>query len=290
MKNTYKTLTAAALTATIFSLQDCNIVRPGQVGFRQQFGRLSEKPMGEGLKFVIPFTSRIVKINTRIQEYSATLPSLPSKEGMEISASATLLYHIKPEDAYNVYVKVGKDYEKRVVIPNFNALAREVCVKFYARDLISQKDSLEVQIERKLKPILTSFGITVDQIIIRDIDLPDEIVDAIKNKVTAEQSFQQDSIDIEKQRKEFAFDIEKQREQEDLNIENEKKEAEITLIQAEATKKANDSINSSLTDRILRLKAIDANKEMMQSQNTKLIITDGKSPISIRTDNAIGTQ
>lgn len=268
--------------------QECSVVRPGQIGFRQRLGKLRDKPLTAGIKFLNPFTSRVVKINTRIRDYSATLP-LPSKEGLEITAEVTLLYHIKPEDAYDVYVNIGKDYEKKIVISNFNAIAREECVKFYARDLITQKDSLEQGIKNKLAPLLSAYGMTADQIIIRDIDLPDEIMQAIKNKVTAEQTAQQTQIDIARQKEEFEFSLQKQREQADFSVEKQKKEAERILIEAQATKKANDSINLSLSDRILRLKSIEATKDALASPNTKLIITDGKSAVTIHADN-MGTK
>ena len=283
MKTIYKVITATVLTAVVLSFQNCAVVRPGQIGFRQRLGKLKDKPLTEGMKFVNPFTTRIIKLSTAIRDYSLTLP-LPSKEGLEISADVTLLYHIKRDSAYSIYVRIGREYEKRIVITNFNAIAREVCVRFYARDLITQKDSLEISIAKKLSPILNSYGITVDQIIIRDIDLPDEIVQAIKRKVTAEQTALQVAVDIDTKRKEFEFDLEKQKAQEDFNIEKQKKEAERTLIEAEATKAANDSINQSLSDRILKLRSIEATKEMFQSPNAKLIITDGRSPITIHAE------
>jgi prohibitin 1 len=288
MKKSYNVFSVMLVIAFMLSLQNCSIVRPGQVGFRQRLGVMRDKPLTAGIKMINPFTTRIVKMNTRIKEYSATLP-LPSKEGFEISADITLLYQVKPDDAYDVYVNIGKDYEKRIVITNFNAIAREVCVRFYAKELIPLKDSLEVAISKKLTPILSSYGITVDQIIVRDIDLPNEITQAIKNKVTAEQTAEQTEIDIERRKKEFEFDLEKQKKQEEFNIEKQKKEAEIILIQAIANRKANDSINLSLTDRILKLKSIEATSEMLRSPNTKLIITDGKSPVTIHAEN-MGTQ
>jgi prohibitin 1 len=288
MNKTYKVLTAITFTLIIISIENCSVVRPGQVGFRQKLGKMKDKPLAEGIKFRNPFTTRIVKMSTRIKDYSSTL-HLPTKEGLEIFADVTLLYQVKAEDAFDVYVNVGKDYERRIVIPNFNAIAREVCVKFYTRDLISQKDSLETAISKKLTPILSSYGITVGQVIIRDIDLPEEIVQAIKSKVTAEQTAQQVLIDIESRKKEFEFDLEKQKEQEDFNIEKQKEEAEITLIEAQATKKANDSINYSLSDRILKLKSIEATKAMLMSPNAKIIITDGKSPITVHTED-MGTK
>ena len=286
MKTIYKQGPAFAVIAIILLFQSCSVVRPGEVGFRQRLGKIRDKPLPVGIEFLNPFTTRIVKMNTRIKDYSATLP-LPSKEGMEISADITLLYHIKPDDAYSVYEKIGKDYERRIVITNFNAIAREVCVRFYARDLMAQRDSLEDAITQKLVPTLLSYGITVDQVIVRDIDLPNEIMDAIKNKVTAEAAAQQTQVDIDRQKKQFDFELQKQKEQEDFDVEKQKRESERTLIEAGATKRANDSINASLTDRILKLKSIEATKEMYNSPNSKLIITDGKSPVTIYSDNNI---
>jgi regulator of protease activity HflC (stomatin/prohibitin superfamily) len=288
MKKSYNVFSLILVSAVMLSLENCSIVRPGQVGFRQRLGVMRDRPLTAGIKIINPFTTRIVKMNTRIKEYSATLP-LPTKEGFEITAAITLLYQVKPDDAYDVYVTIGKDFEKRIIITNFNAIAREVCVKFYAKELIPQKDSLEVAISRKLTPLLMSYGITVDQIIVRDIELPNEITQAIKNRITAEQTTEQAEIDIERRKKEFEFDLEKQKKQEDFNIEKQKQEAEITLIQAIATRKANDSINLSLTDRILKLKSIEATSKMLQAPNTKLIITDGKSPVTIHADN-MGTK
>lgn len=285
----YRTLLFIYCGTGIVAMEQCSVVRPGLVGFKQRLGKLDEKPIAQGRKFINPFTTRIVKINTRISDYSATL-HLPSKEGLEINADVTLLYHVKPDDAFDVYTKIGTDYEKRIVITNFNAIAREVCVRFYAQELITQKDSLEQGINKKLIPILASYGITPDQVIVRDIDLPDEILQAIRNKVTAEQTALQTAVDIEKQKKEFEFDLEKQREQAEFSVEKQKKEAERMLIEAQATKRANDSLNQSLTDRILKLKSIEATRDALHSNNAKLIITDGKSPVSVYSDGIMGTK
>ena len=288
---------ALAIALVVSMLQSCTIVRPGEVGFKQSLGKLKTKPLTEGLKLHGLFTAKIIKMNTRITDYSSTL-HLPSKDGLEIAAEVTLLYHIKPESARDVYIKVGRDYEKKLVVVNFNAIAREVFVKFYARDLIAQKDSLEQDLSSHLTAILPSYGITIDQIIVRDITLPMEIVQAIKNKVTAEQTALQSAIDIERQRKELAFSLEKQKKEFDLEIEKQrtaadfsidkqKKEAERTLIEAEAIKKANDIISQSLTDKILKLKSIDITKGLLTSPNAKLIITDGKTAVGIHPDTDI---
>jgi regulator of protease activity HflC (stomatin/prohibitin superfamily) len=139
---------------------------------------------------------------------------------------------------------------------------------------------------------------------IKDIDLPDEVLEIIKNKVKTEQTSKQFAVDMEiktkqlefdldKQRKEAAFNIEKQKTEQDASIEKQrkdldfaierqKKEAERLLIEAEAQKKAQTLQNETITDKTIQLKEIEAQKEWAHSENTKLIITDGKTPVYMK--------
>jgi prohibitin 1 len=50
-------------------------------------------------------------------------------------------------------------------------------------------------------------------------------------------------------------------------------------IDASAIKNFNFMIGPSLTDRILKFKGVEAEKELSKSPNAKVIITDGKSPM-----------
>ena len=67
-------------------------------------------------------------------------------------------------------------------------------------------------------------------------------------------------------------------------IEKQKKEAERVIIQAEATKKAQDIINSSLTEKQLQYNQIEMLRSLSTSPNSKIIITDGsKSSVLVGT-------
>ncbi len=84
---------------------------------------------------------------------------------------------------------------------------------------------------------------------------------------------------IEKEKKEAELEIAKQQIALDFIIAKQKKESERLLIESEAIKKSQDILNSSLTDRLIKFKALDITKELVKSPNTKIIITDGKSPV-----------
>ena len=139
---------------------------------------------------------------------------------------------------------------------------------------------------------------------IHDIDVPQEIDNAIEKKVLSEQLIKQQEVDIltqqksttasiERQRKEMEFAFEKQtrekqteiaqeRLQIDFSIEKQKKEAERSIIEAQAAKKTQDLANSTITPMLIKYKSIDVMKALADSPNEKIIITDGKTPLTMR--------
>jgi len=171
-------------------------------------------------------------------------------------------------------------------------------------DLMTQRDSLEVSIFKNINADIGHYGFIVDQVLIHDIDVPEEIDRAIEKKVLSEQLIKQQEVDIltqkkatiatiERQRKEMEFDFEKQtklkensieqeRMQIDFSIEKQKKDAERSIIEATAAKKTQDLANSTITPMLIKYKSIDVMKALANSPNSKIILTDGKTPLSMR--------
>jgi len=140
--------------------------------------------------------------------------------------------------------------------------------------------------------------------LVKDIDVPNDIDQAIEKKVLSEQQIKQQEVDIltqkkatdasiEKQRKEMEFGFEKQkREKEtsiqqermqiDFSIEKQKKDAERSVIEATAAKKVQDLANSTITPMMIKYKSLDVMKALAESPNEKIIITDGKTPLNLR--------
>ncbi|MBK9729050.1 MAG: hypothetical protein IPO86_13130 [Saprospiraceae bacterium] len=92
-------------------------------------------------------------------------------------------------------------------------------------------------------------------------------------------------FELEKQQKEAEMEIVKQRLTLDFAVEKQKKESERLLIESEGIKKSQDIINTSITDKLIKFKALDITRELMKSPNAKIIITDGKSPVILGDNN-----
>lgn len=258
-----RTITSVALIGiTISMATSCAVIRPGQIGIKQRFGKIVGTPIEQGVKFYNPFIGRIVRINVRTVECVTRL-TLPTSEGLNVQADISLLYHVDHDKANEVYQKYGSNYEEVVVLSNFKATAREVSAKYDAKDLYAtERDKVEKAILDELSTDISSHGFVVDAVLLKDIILPPQMVQAIEDKVTAEQA---------------AMKM-------DFVIQQQKKEAERMIIEAEAIKKSQDIINSSLTDMLLQYNNIEMLKGLTTSPNTKIIITDGKSTPLVSTE------
>jgi prohibitin 1 len=90
----------------ISMLSSCAVIRPGEVGMVQTLGKLKTKPVLQGVRMYNPSTTKIVRVSTRINEVYSEL-IVPTKEGLSINAEVSLLYHILPDSAKNVYTLFG---------------------------------------------------------------------------------------------------------------------------------------------------------------------------------------
>ena len=279
-----KTVLFLLIFGQIAMLQSCFTLEPNELALKQVRGKLIGETLKPGRYSYNPINTKIITYDMRVQSYTET-NQYATYDGLEITADMNLLYHIKPESVKDVFLKFGTNYEKRLISSNFRSIVQEVYIKYKANDLVIQKEVLELEIIKRLKTSMEPFGFDVDNVLIRDLDMPIEVLQAIKDKVKAEQVAKLKQIEIENERRALDFELEKQRKEADFSIEKEKKEAERLQIEAEAIKKYQFTINETLTDKLLQYKSIEISKGLVTSVNAKVIITDGKSPIMVNAAN-----
>lgn len=275
MENTFtKCAGILLLSAAIFS--SCKTINPGEVGFLVHRGVIKPGVLAPGRYHYNIFTSRIRTFSTRITEYS-TIMSPPTKEGLEVKVNITLLYHIKADQVPQIYTNVGADYGSKIVINNFMAIVREYTMKYTAIELLGERETIEKNIEDNLREAISTYGFVLDDVLVKDIDMPDEVLRAIENKARAEQVAIQTKLELQTKRDQANFDIETREKELKFALEKQRTDSLMMQIDANALKNYQNTINSSLTDRLLKFKSIEATRDLMKSPNAKIIITDGKS-------------
>ena len=238
----------------------CAIIRPGEVGIKQKLGKFSDKVVKEGSVVYNPIISKVVKESTQTQNIKLIL-SLPSKEGLSVESEISILYRLEEDKVASVLENLGKNYES-IVTSVFRSAASDVCAQFFAKDMHSGvRSKIEGEILSKMKINLEkqANGVDLIAVLMKQIRLPRGLASSIERKLQAEQ---------DAMRMEFVLN-------------QEKKEAERKIISAKGERDAQIIISEGLTKNVLKNKAIEAFKELSTSKNSKIIITNGNTPLMI---------
>ncbi|MBC7389788.1 MAG: prohibitin family protein [Opitutaceae bacterium] len=248
----------------------------GEVGVPSLFGKVDDRIMESGLNFVNPLVN-VTKFDTKTQNY--TMSSIRdegqqsgddairvlSADGLEVVIDLTVLYKIYPDKAPQILRQIGTDYTSIIVRPISRTKIRDNAVFYDAVALYSTKRA-EFQ-DRIFKDIEADFkarGIVLEQLLIRNINLPESVKLSIESKINAEQ---------ESQKMKFVLDKEKQ-------------EADRKRVEAQGIADYQKILSTGLSDKQLQYELIKAQKEIATSQNAKVIILGGGkgTPVILSTE------
>lgn len=215
-------------------------------------------PYGEGLHLKWPW-DEIFIYNIRLQQTSATYDVLTS-DGLQVKAEMTIRWKPIEEDLGKLHRDIGPDYVNTMLIPLVGAFARQE-IAGYLPDSLYSPDRLAIQerIRAKTKQaLLTRFYpedrresyLMIEDILIRDVELPAEVQQAIKDKVV---------------QKHIAESYE-------YRLQRERQEADRKAIEAEGIRRFQETINATISEGYLKWKGIDATLELAKSNNAKVVV------------------
>lgn len=224
-------------------------VRTGHVGVVSVFGRVTGQTLGEGIHIVNPVAS-VTELSIKTQEIKEKA-AVPSKEGLIMGLEASILYHLDPAQAATVYQQVGPTFAEVLLIPTFRSAIRAITAGNTAASLYSDgREGIAQQILEDVRRQVTPRGIIVENVLLRDLQLPESLKHAIEAKQQAQQ---------EAQRMEFV-------------LQREKQEAERKRVEAAGIKDFQDIVSQGISEKLLEWKGIEATMELVKSPNSKVII------------------
>lgn len=242
-------LAVVALVLLIVAANSIACVGTGHVGVVTMFGRVTGRTMSEGIHVVNP-VARIHELDIKTQEVKERT-SVPSKEGLIMGVEASVLYHLEPERAAEVFRTVGTGYSDVLLVPNFRSAIRAVTASNNASALYSDsREEIAQRILAELRTQVQPRGLHIENVLLRDLQLPE----ALKQAIEAKQQAQQDA-----QRMEFVLLKERQ-------------EAERKRVEAAGIKDFQDIVSQGISDKLLEWKGIEATIELARSSNTKVVV------------------
>jgi len=224
-------------------------VSAGNVGIVDVFGNVRPTTLKSGLQFVNPMAN-VIEMSTRTQEIKETM-DVPSKEGMTVNIEVSVLYHLDPDKASDLYRTVGPNYAEVLLEPQFRSVTRGVTAGYEAKALYtSERERLAQLITTDLKQLVEPRGILIEATPLRKLTLPNKLRDAIEEKLSADQ---------ESQRMQFVLAKETQ-------------EAERKRIEAKGIADFQQIVTQGISDKLLEWKGIEATQDLAKSQNSKIVI------------------
>jgi prohibitin 1 len=231
------------------SLQFFTVVPAGNVGVVNFFGTVSDNTLKAGINFVNP-PANVIKMSIQTQEIKEIM-DVPSKEGLSVQLEVSVLYHLNPEKAADVYKTVGTSYESVILEPQFRSVTRGVTAGYEAKALYtSEREHLSLQIMKELEAFVEARGITVESAPLRRVGLPAGLSQSIESKLQAGQ---------ESQRMQFVLMKERQ-------------EADRKRIEAQGIADFQNIVTKGISEQLLRWKGIEATEKLASSTNAKVVV------------------
>lgn len=238
-------------------------VQAGHVGLIDVFGNVSDTLLQPGISLVNPLAN-VREMSVKTQEVKEEDMSVPTKEGLTVGLDLSVLCRVNEKQANTLYKTVGMNYAEIVIIPQIRSISRGVTSTYDAKALYtSARDRLALEIMKEAEKVLEPRGITVEAVLLRNVDLPANLAASITEKLKAEQ---------EAQRMEFVLNKERQ-------------EAERKKIEAEGISEFQRIVSQGISEQLLQWKGIEATERLATSQNTKVVVIGGKDGLPLILDS-----
>ena len=237
------------------------VIQPGERGvvFRPMGSGLDkEHVLTEGVHIIAPWNQiyiydvreQTIAFNKQDNNEYGTLDVL-DKNGLTINVEVTVRFYPVFTKIGYIHEQFGKNYVQKLVIPEVRSSVRRIMGQYTAEEIYSLKrQEVEQKIIRETDSVLEKNYIKMTALLIRSIEIPDELRKAIEDKLT-------------KQQEALAYDY---------VLQKEEKEKQRKVIQAEGIAQYNQIINASMTDKVLTYEGIQATLELAKSQNAKIVI------------------
>lgn len=212
----------------------------------------TEVPMTSGFHLKAPW-NKVYKYEVRQTEQLESLEVLSSnllKINMEMTVFTQPVY----DKLGYLETERGRNYESAVIRPSMRSVAREVIAKYLPEEFnTTKREQIQIEIQDQLSKKLAANYVQLNDVLIRNIQLPKTLEQAIERKLQQEQ----ESLEYE------------------FRLEKAQKEADRLRIEAAGIRDFEEIISKGLSDKLLKWKGIEATKEISKSNNAKVIIVGG---------------
>ena len=237
------------LLVLIVGVGAVTVVPAGHTGVVVTMGKVSDRVLDEGMHFKMPFVQQVVMMNNKIQKTEIDSNGV-SKDLQTVSSGVAINYHINKDDSAVIYRTIGEGYADTVLQPAIQESMKAITAQYTAEELITKRSAVGEEIGATLAEKVQEYGILIDKFNIINFDFSAEFNDAIEQKQVAEQN----KLRAETEKEQKIIEAQADAEQKVIAA---KAEADTIRQKAEAEADANEKINASLNENVLKYQQIE---------------------------------
>lgn len=259
---------AVGILLIVLAIASIHHVPIGMIGIESNMSHVTGKVYDSGWYFTTPFATKIHKLSIRNQklELPETEGELSGQEVIYMKVSMT--YSLDKSKASDVYVNYGKDYID-TLMPQTEAfdIIKGTVAKYSIDEFANKRDAIFEEAKNNLNAKMNERGVTINTLSLANYHFSNEMEAAIaqKNKATQDRKTQEEENQKNLQKAEADAKVKK------TTAEG---EAEAIRIKADAEAYSNQKVNESLTDNIVKMKAIEAFKEKWDGKYPSVVTGD----------------
>lgn len=222
----------------------------------------SRGPLSEGVHLILPW-DKLYIYDLRLQTHDQSYQVL-SKDGLAFDVTLTFRWKVVPQNVVALNQTIGPDYLELLMVPEIGSVTREMIALYSAEALFTEARAqvqaaiygrvTQVSLPNGVAPIMapddTSDVIRLSDVLITYVRLPEQIDQAIRNKLEQAQIIE-----------EYRYRV--QREQ----LESERKR-----IEAEGIRSFQEIVTPAISESYLRWRGIEATLKLAQSPNSKVVV------------------
>jgi len=227
------------------------IIRAGEAGVLYRLlttGTETNYIFPERFHLIWPW-DRMYIYNVRVQTIHHELRVLTNK-GLPIHLRLAIRFRPEYDMVGLLHKNVGPDYVEQIIIPEIESVLRRNIGRLNPEDVYTNKEGVLNKIMRLAIDETSRKYVTVDDIIIRSVELTPLVKHAIEQKLVEEQTLQ---------RYEFVLQIAEE-------------EAKRKKIEAGGIQDYQQIVAQTLSEQLIKWQAVKATESLVESNNAKVVI------------------
>jgi len=172
-----------AVFLLIFLFSFLKILNEYERGVIFTFGRFTGVK-GPGIIIVIPFVQRMVKADLRVIVLDVPTQDVISRDNVSVKVNAVIYFRIVDPD--KAVIQVANPFEATSQLAQ--TTLRSVLGQHELDEMLSQRDKLNVDIQRILDANTDAWGIKVANVEIKHVDLDESMIRAMAKQAEAERT------------------------------------------------------------------------------------------------------